>query len=35
MALEHGIVTLVDDPHRPLADDFDDLVLAELLENCH
>src|SRR2546427_7014348 len=35
MALEHGVVSLVDDPHRPLADDFDDFVLAELLENCH
>ena len=35
MALENGVVSLVDDPHRPLADDFDDFVLAELLENCH
>jgi hypothetical protein len=35
VALEHRVVSLVDDPHRPLADDFDDFVLAELLENCH
>jgi len=35
MALEVRVVSLVDDPHRPLADDFDDFVLAELLEIRH